>query len=64
MIFESSLKNWVDKRVCSELRRAGFDAVLQQLDNETSKVVVAHIEQNEIEIKISTPGSLRADPNL
>ena len=54
------LEAWA--RCYNELRRAGFDAVLQQLGSETSKMVAAHAEQNEIEIKIAAPGSLRAGP--
>ena len=40
----------------------GFHAVLQRIDNEISKKMIADIERSGIEIEIAAPGNHRANP--
>ena len=50
------------ERCYESFRRAGFHAVLQRIDNEVSKKIIAHAEKNGIEMEVVAPGNHRTNP--
>ena len=45
-----------------DLRRAGFYAILQRIDNEITNRMIDHIETNGINVEIAPPGNHRTNP--
>ena len=54
------MRAWV--RCCKDLRQADFHAVLQRIDSEISKRMIAHIEESGIEIEIAALACSLARP--